>query len=261
MGIGNIFKISASIILIHFLISANSAFGQINQVDSKGRKQGEWVKTFPKSKAIEYKGQFKNDKPVATFTYYFPSKKVKAVIKHTDSAQISIAYFYHENGNLMTYGRYKNYQKDSTWYNFGPSGRISFKENFHEDSLHGTKTVYFVPEDPNSKVERVSRIMNYKMGTLDGHFVEYFDYGNVRTQGEYLDNKRHGMWEDFQVSGKPMMKTRYRNGMKHGWCMAYDKTGKEINKSYYYFGQEKTGKDLDFIMKQMKEKGINPNGE
>ncbi len=233
---------------------------QKNRTDEKGRKQGDWVKTFPGSRAILYKGQFKNDLPVGTFTYYYPSTKVKAIIKHDEETKRSVGYFYHENGELMTFGKYLNYKKDSLWFNFGPSGRISFTDSYKADSLHGVKTVYFVSENINDKSERKSRVMHYNNGKLDGDYKEWFDFGGVRTIGQYKDNKKVGYWIDYQPTGKMLAKTHYKNGIRHGWCYAYDKDGKEVNKVYYFLGELKEGKDLEFIMKQMKEKGINPNG-
>lgn len=229
-----------------------------NAKDSKGRKQGPWEKTHTNSKALEYKGTFKDDKPVGKFTYFYPSTKVKAVINHMAGGRAE-AYFYHENGQILSYGFYKNLKKDSTWLNFGPSGRISFKDNYLNDSLHGEKVIYFVSEDIHDKSIRVSAKMNYNQGKLDGPYVEYFDVGTVKVKGTFVNNKRHGTWEEFQPNGKILAFSRYKNGVKHGWCTAHDENGKEINKVYFYQGTIKTGRDLEMLMKQMKEKGINPN--
>ena len=62
------------------------SIGQLNQVDAKGKKQGEWGKLYEGSRVFEYKGQFVNDKPVGKFTYYYPSSKVKAIIKHDENS-------------------------------------------------------------------------------------------------------------------------------------------------------------------------------
>ena len=94
-----------------------------------------WQKSYPKSTAFEYKGQFKDDKPVGTFTYYYPSTKVKAVIKHDEKTGRSAALMYHESGVLFARGIYKNQLKDSVWDYFGPSGRLSKKETYLKDQL------------------------------------------------------------------------------------------------------------------------------
>lgn len=234
-------------------------FGQINQVDTKGRKQGAWSKNHPNSHVLQYKGQFKDDKPVGTFTYYYTSGKVKAVVKHDANSVRSTAYFYHENGNVMSYGIYKDMKKDSVWLNFLPSGRISTTETYKNDLLDGKKVVYFVPEDINDKSRLPSSIFNYSEGKLNGETIEYFDIGSVKMKGTYANDMKVGVWEYYHLSGKKMMLERYKNGTRHGWCFAYDETGKETGKMYYYYGRRLEGKQLEEKMKQMKEKGINPN--
>ena len=64
-----------------------------NQIDSNGKKQGPWKKTHPKSTAIMYEGQFKDDKPVGTFFYYYPSKSKQAIIVHDAKSNRSTAIF------------------------------------------------------------------------------------------------------------------------------------------------------------------------
>ena len=49
-----------------------------NKIDENGKKQGPWKKTYPRSIAVQYEGQFKDDKPVGTFKYYYPSRKIQA---------------------------------------------------------------------------------------------------------------------------------------------------------------------------------------
>jgi antitoxin component YwqK of YwqJK toxin-antitoxin module len=250
-------KVVLSIILLVFTFS--TAIAQLNFTDKQGRKQGVWQKTYPKSTALEYKGTFKDDKPVGVFTFYYPSTKVKAVIRHSDNAVRSEAFFYHENGELMTYGIYRNMKKDSVWLNFGPSGRISFKETYKNDILDGPKIVYFISEDINNKSSKISSISNYKNGKLDGEFKEYFDFGGTKTIGQYAMDKKVGIWQEYHPNGQKMAMTRYKEGIKHGWCTANDESGKEVSRLYFFRGKLQQGKDLEFIMKQMKEKGVNPN--
>lgn len=243
--------------VIAFIVSV-AMFAQ-NSTDTKGRKQGPWQKTYPKSKAIEYKGAFKDGKPVGKFVYYYPSTKLKAVINHSETDNRSEAFFYHENGEILSYGIYRDLKKDSVWLNFGPSGRISYKETYTKDVLNGLKVIYFVPEELSDKSIRIMAQMTYIDGLLEGEYTEMFDIGVVKVKGNYLNNKRHGEWSEYQPNGKLLSFSRYKNGVKHGWCTAHDETGAEINKVYFYKGTMKTGRDLKLLMKQMKEKGINPN--
>lgn len=237
---------------------SSTMFAQLNQVDSKGRKQGEWSKTYPGTRVYQYKGQFKDDKPVGKFTYFYQSSKVKAVINHAPDGR-SEAFYYHENGVVMSYGIYRNMKKDSIWTNFGPSGRLSNKETYFKDSLHGQKAVYYVPEDPTDKSQRLAALMNYNMGVLEGEYKELFNDGVLKRKGNYKEGKMDGPWEEFHPNGKRSILYRYKDGVKHGWSIAYDTNMKRIGEQYYYYGRRLEGRELQDKLKAMEQKGIDPN--
>lgn len=246
------------ILFLIFTLSLNALVAQ-NVTDSKGKKQGPWSKLYPGTKVYQYKGEFKDDKPVGTFTYYYVSSKVKAIIKHDANSSRSEAFYYHETGVLMSHGIYKDMKKDSIWLNFGPSGRISNSETYKDDLLNGKKTVYYVPEDPNDKSRIISAVYNYVNGKLEGEAIQYFGNGTIKEKGTYKDNKKVGVWETFHANGKKMMYERYKDGARHGWCYAYEESGKEIGKNYFFYGRVLQGKELEEKMKYFKEKGIDPN--
>lgn len=246
------------ILVIFSIISLAISFAQPNVTDAKGRKQGEWGKAYPKSNVYIYRGQFKDDKPVGTFTYFYPSRKVKAVVKHDPTGNRSVGNFYHENGQIMSIGIYRNEKKDSVWMNFGPSGRLSNTETYLNDSLHGKKTVYYIPPDLADKRQIVASVYNFENGQVEGSFTEYFDNGQVKKTGQYLNHRRHGEWITYELGGQRMMLERFKNGQKHGWFIGYE-NGKEANRMYFHFGNEVKGDALKDLMQQMKAKGINPN--
>lgn len=246
-------------VVIWMVFVVFASLGQLNQVDAKGKKQGEWGKLYEGSRVFEYKGQFKDDKPIGKFTYYYPSSKVKAVIKHDDNSTRSVAYYYHENGALMSHGIFRNQLKDSIWLNFGPSQRISNTETYKNGKLEGRKVIYYIPEELADKSQIPASVSYYKNDMLHGEYVEYFDGKNVKVKGAYFENKRDGMWTHYHTTGKPMMVIRYKKGVKHGWATGYDESGKEIGKKYYYHGRHLEGKILAEKMRQMKELGIDPN--
>jgi antitoxin component YwqK of YwqJK toxin-antitoxin module len=230
-----------------------------NVTDGKGLKQGAWSKVYPGSAVYQYKGQFKDNKPIGTFTYYYETSKVKAIVKHGEGTNRSEAFFYHENGKLMSYGIYRDLKKDSIWLNFGPTGRLSNSETYKNDVLNGKKTVYYIPEDPNDKSQIVSAVMYYTSGKLNGDYTEYFNSGAVKEKGKYDMDKKIGIWERYHVTGKKMTLERYKNGLRHGWCYGYDESGKELGKQYYFDGRPLKGKELDAKLAELKRKGIDPN--
>jgi antitoxin component YwqK of YwqJK toxin-antitoxin module len=247
-------------VLVAFFLLGGLYAQPVNRVDANGKKQGPWEKTYPKSRAFEYKGQFKDDKPVGTFRYYYPSTKVKAVVVHDEKTGRSSAKMYHENGILMAKGIYRNQEKDSVWDYYGPSGRQSLKETYVKGKLHGLTTVYYVPEDPNDKSQKVAKTSMYKNGVLDGDVIEYFETGIVKSKVKYVNGAKEGVMVTNHPNGKPMMTERYKKGVPHGWQLAHDQSGKEIGRKYYCYGELLEGKRLEDRLKQCKEKGIDPNG-
>lgn len=250
----------SALIFFSFFVGILTFAQPVNRTDANGKKQGPWEKTYPKSRAYEYKGQFKDDKPTGTFTYYYPSTKVKAVIKHDDKTGRSSAVMYHENGLVMAKGIYRNQLKDSVWDYFGPSGRQSLKETYSKDKLHGTSTVYYIPEEVGDKRVIVAKTSVYVNGVLNGDMIEYFDTGVIKSKVTYVNGVKEGIMVTNHPNGKPMMTERFKKGVPHGWQTAHDQTGKEIGKKYYCFGELLEGKRLEDRLKECKAKGISPNG-
>lgn len=248
-------------ILLGVILTSSNIFGQINQKDAQGRKQGEWIKKHPNSSVIMYKGTFKNDKPVGTFTYNYPSNKIKAVIKHNDASTRSEAYYYFENGKLMSHGIYRNMKKDSIWVSFNEDGRITMTETYKNDQLNGEKKLYYLPSDPEDRQETVISVYTYLDGQVEGKFTEYYPTKVVRKTGQFKNHKRHGEWIEYELDGKKMSVEHYQNGQMHGWFIGYNKNGTEGQRTYYHFGRKVEGDELKSLLQQMKEKGINPNGK
>jgi antitoxin component YwqK of YwqJK toxin-antitoxin module len=244
--------------LFTWLIIATSSFAQKNQVDAKGRKQGVWEKQYPNSLVFEYKGQFKDDKPVGTFTFYYSNTKVKAIVKHNEKTGRSESYMYHDNGVLMAFGIYLNQKKDSVWTQFGPSGRLSYKDTYKNGVLNGKMTVYYVPEDLEDKSQKIAKTCTYQKGKIEGEAIEYFDNGIVKSKCLYQKGEKHGLCIFNHSNGQPMMHEHYRYGVRYGYFMAFDETGKEIGRKYYRYGSILEGDELKKWIEECKSKGQNP---
>ena len=238
--------------LLFFLLITVQGISQ-NVIDANGKKQGQWSKLYPGTRVYQYKGQFKDDKPVGTFMYYYQSSKLKAIVKHIEGSNRSEAQFYHDNGVIMSKGIYLDLKKDSVWSNFGPTGRLSNKETYKLDVLNGKKTIFFVPEDPYDKSQIVSSISNYKEGVLEGEFVEYFDGGSIKEKGNYLNGKKSGFWMKYSITGSIMIEECFKEGLRNGWTKSFDESGKEVGKQYYIQGRVIKGKELEVRLNQIKK--------
>ena len=221
-----------------------------NQIDEQGKRQGQWVKTYPNSKAVEFKGQFKNDKPYGEFVYFFQSGKIKARTNFIENSSISYSVLFHENEVILAQGKFIGKEKDSTWNFYGNHGHLGLIENYKKGVLHGKRTVYYVPENLRDTTKRISQVASYTNGELDGEFIEYFDNGVLKHSSKYIKGRRVGISLNYHPNGKIMIKDTFLNGAKEGWCYAYNEEGIESGKSYFHLGQRLSEEELQKFLKK-----------
>jgi antitoxin component YwqK of YwqJK toxin-antitoxin module len=244
--------------VIFFLFTLQLFAQKVNQTDEKGLKQGIWRK-YHSNGRLEYEGTFIDGKPSGIFKYFYDDGRKKALIEHNLKTGRSLANFFHQNGQMMSGGIYRNQQKDSTWVTFTESGIISEISNYQNNLLHGPKTTYYISGLENSNGRIVYTKSNYKNGNLDGEYIEFFMDGLKKLQTFYVDGKLQGMYTEYNRSGVKSTMFRYKNGLKHGYGAAYDEKGKEIKTVYYYKGRYLEGKELERHLNYCKSKGIDPN--
>jgi antitoxin component YwqK of YwqJK toxin-antitoxin module len=59
--------------------------------------------------------------------------------------------------------------------------------------------------------------------TPDGPEVVYYDNGNVKSRGGYLDGEMHGAWEFFRRDGSTMRTGVFDRGRQVGIWRSYDR--------------------------------------
>jgi len=254
-------QIVCRLLFVALCCSWNIAFAQpINQTDSLGRKQGTWVKKYPRSSVTQYQGNFKNDQPVGVFRYNYPSNKLKALIEHLPNSNKAKVEFYYENGQLMSKGNYLNIKKDSVWISFNEQGRVTMTETYKEDLLNGEKKIYHIPNNPNDKSLNVISLYHYVDGYADGEFVEYYSNGQLQKTGRFKNKQRNGLWVYYELNGNKMMEEHYYKGKKHGWQNGYNPQGQLAERHYFYHGERLEGDRLKRTLNDLKKQGISPNG-
>ena len=221
-----------------------------NKLDEKGKKQGDWVKTYPNSKSIEFKGQFKDDQPYGEFIYFFQSGKIKARTNFIQNSSLSYSVLFHENEVVLAEGKFIGKEKDSTWSFYGNRGHLGLVENYKKGKLHGKRTVFYVPENLRDTTKRISQVASYTNGELDGEFIEYFDNGVLKHSSKYIKGRRVGISLNYHPNGKIMIKDIFLNGAKEGWCYAYNEEGIESGKSYFHLGQRLSEEELQKFLKK-----------
>lgn len=225
-----------NIFLTFFLmISFSWSFAQLNQTDSKGRKQGDWIKYYPNSKHMEYKGKFVDGKPTGIFYYYFFDGGIKMIAKHNPISGRSEAYFYHDSKALKTFGVYRNMKKDSIWTFYSNTGIVSGRESYKNDLLEGMSTTYYVngmkPGTPSKVVEQIP----YVKGKKQGEAKEFFVDGSLMKDYFYANDKLNGWYKTYNPGGTLASVSYFYNDRRHGKALTVTTKGKEI--SYFINGE------------------------
>jgi antitoxin component YwqK of YwqJK toxin-antitoxin module len=245
-----------------FVLCLNFFFSQ-NSLDTKGRKQGAWVKKLPQSNVVDYIGQFKDDMPIGTFIYYFPSGKKKAEVIYK-SSNTTFTTMYHDNETILAQGKFVNQQKDSTWTMYSKSGRLNMIENYKLGQLNGDRFVFYPLGNSESKKDQITQKQSYVNGKLHGKQFDYFENGKIWKEIKYENGVKNGEEITYNPYGKIELKDYYYKGVKNGWCLAYDSLGTNITGKVYY----KLGERLDSIATikylakvKLVEKKTNPKNQ
>jgi antitoxin component YwqK of YwqJK toxin-antitoxin module len=216
-------------IFIFLLLFAIVSYSQVdstkwNQTDKKGNKQGKWRKYYENGK-LKYTGEFKDDQPTGTFTYYFIKGKKKAVMKYLKPGYCMVDMYY-ESGSLHATGYYKNKVKDSLWIYFSPR-KTKLSREYYKDGKKEGKWYVFYDSGP------VYEITHYKNDIKHGKFIQYFLNGKVKVEYNYQNGLIVGEYISNYPNGRIRIKGRYINSMKTGAWMFYDDTGR-LNKVEIY---------------------------
>ena len=226
---------------------------EINKIDSQGRKQGKWIKTYEGTKKISYKGNFKDNKPTGLFIFYYKTGKVKAKSKYFNDGYNSYTSTYHENGKLMSTGKYVNQKKDSTWVYLDQYGNYLSKDSYRRGEKHGRCIVYY-PFNPKIDAGRpnVLEIAFYINGEIDGEYQKFYRNGKLLTEGTYALGLFEGKVTTYYPTGTKKNETFYKHGVKNGFSRNYDGNGKETSKQYFRQGHLIEGKELEEYLKRKK---------
>jgi antitoxin component YwqK of YwqJK toxin-antitoxin module len=229
--------------LILALGFAASAFAQppaaLNATDAQGRKQGRWEKTWKDSQQLRYTGQFKDNKPVGTFTYFSTTGKVESTVAHYSTGDASHAQHFHPDGKLMAEGRYVGEQKDSIWNYYDATGALRSTERWKNGKFHGDQEAFF----PNGKpAERCT----WKDGKRNGPCQQFFDNGQVRTSTTYVNDEADGPSLVFSEDGKKEIEGQNVQGQRDGLWKHYNADGTLLMQMLYA---------KDKLVKEKKENG------
>jgi antitoxin component YwqK of YwqJK toxin-antitoxin module len=215
--------------------------------DSQGRKQGVWIKYDAVTGDLLYRGTFADDRPVGTFTFYYPGEQIKSILHYKLDGKIIYAKLFHPEGTKMAIGKYVGREiRDSVWSFYDINGAILSVETYRYGKKHGPSVVYL--QDGTK-----SREIIYRNDTLNGPVVEYLDGTQIKFKGFYKNGVLEGEATYYRTDGTISTTGHYRNGIRDGFWMRMDKKTKSPVKEFYLNGQLLTDSETRAHLEQLKK--------
>ena len=244
------------VVVFQLFLITSMGFGQTqgdgNKTDSKGRKQGKWVKFHEDTEKKRYEGTFENNIPIGKFTYYYLTGEVSAVTVFINDHKTAYTRMYHLNGKVMAAGKYIDQKKDSAWLSFNDRNEIISKENYVDGKLNGEIVVYYPSDPAKGKVKRYE-ITDYLNGLKHGKWIQFFSTGRVKAEGVYKDGNYDGRLKWYHSNGKVEIDGYYKHAVKNGYWKYYEVDGEFKRKVYYRDGHVIEGDVLERHLARIKK--------
>ncbi|MFV0590554.1 MAG: toxin-antitoxin system YwqK family antitoxin [Draconibacterium sp.] len=201
------------------------AFGQINQTDANGLRQGLWKKTQANGRPV-YEGSFNDGKPVGEWKRYHPGGQLKALIEyrgdtaHTqlfdvwrkklaegdylDEKKTGVWTVFKENQKVAD-EEYRNGIKDGVSHRYYETGEVMEETHWKNGEQNGDYQAFFKTREPYMQCKMKDNMRN-------GLFLVYFDNGRQELAGEYKNNLRNGEWKYYDEDGNYQYSLLYNEG-------------------------------------------------
>lgn len=155
------------------------------------------------------------------------SEVLRATGDYKDNVKVGEWIFYHESGAIEQRGSYKNGKPTGNWKWFYESGNILREEVFIKGKENGLMVEYSDSGSVIIKGELVG-------GLKEGKWI--YEMGDHREVGEYIDDKKHGIWQYFFNNGGLNFEGEFVDGDSNGIHKYYYENGKLMEEKSYIMG-------------------------
>lgn len=154
---------------------------------------------------------------------FYPDSTLRAEGLFVEGQRSGEWKFYYNNGQIQEIGCYKEGQPDGVWIWYYDNGQKQIEEQFFNGTSNGSYKEY----DSKGNIIVTG---TYFDGMKNGKWTEQI--GDMRTQGEYRNDKQVGEWVSYYDNGRMAFKGTFNAGYPDGEHFFYYENGKlrEIQK-------------------------------
>lgn len=223
---------------------------RINRKDKFNQKQGLW-KEFYESKAIKQEGRYKNDKKNGYFKTYAEDGNLLETLKYEDGilipdpielSKLDIKREYHPNAQVKSVGSYNKGVKEGVHREFTLTGEVSASKIYSNGKVIGEGIVDAEGrrQGPWKEFYETGELRSqgkYKNGSREGEWVFFYENGKEEQRGTYLRGKPDGDWKWTYLNGQTWREEVFYDGLEEGLAIEYSDSGKVVAKGNYLSGE------------------------
>lgn len=223
---------------------------RINRKDKFNQKQGLW-KEFYDNMALNQEGRYKNDKKNGYFKTYAEDGNLLETLKYEDGilipdpielSKLDIKREYHPNAQVKSVGSYNKGVKEGVHREFTLTGEVSGAKIYSGGKIIGEGIVDAEGrrQGPWKEYYETGELRSegkYKNGGREGDWLFYYPNGKEEQRGTYHKGKPEGNWKWTYVNGQTWREEVFYDGLEEGMAVEYSDSGKVVAKGNYASGE------------------------
>lgn len=239
------------------------------------KKTGDWI-FYYESGALWRQGGYINDQKEGLWTTWFESGKKLQEGGYKNDVAEGLWQSWFDNGQMKDEGSFSAGLMHGQWRGWFPNGKPSYQGSRTRDLQDGKWTFYHstghVSEEGaftilkrkdalgeaygnsrdgyeqsvksghwimySQKDHKKSGEGDYKEGKMHGKWTYYYPGGLMpAVSSTYKDGKQHGTTTEFTIRGKKKMEINYKDNLKDGDLIAFDKNERIVHHQVYKDGR------------------------
>lgn len=200
---------------------------EVNRLDDQQRKTGKWMTFWPNGR-IRVEGPYERNLREGVFKYFNRNGDLEKTETYKwgvlvedapEAVALDLRKSFHPNGEVARSGPWRDNDPMGTHRFFDEQGHLVGVRVFREGVLQASG-------------------MLDSLGRRTGDWVLYWETGERRSAGQYLDGKREGFWEFFDRDGRVEQEGTYRQGEWNGRWKWFHGNGMLHRDEVYRRGRE-----------------------
>ncbi len=223
---------------------------RVNRKDKFNQKQGLWRYFYPTMVAKE-EGRYKNDKKHGYWKTYDEEGNLLETLKYEDGilipdpeelAKLDIKREYHPNAQVKSVGSYNKGVKEGVHREYSMEGEVTGAKIYSKGKVIGEGIVDAEGrrQGPWKEFYQTGELRsegNYKKGLREGDWIFYYRDGKEEQRGGYYRGKPEGDWKWTYNNGQTWREESFIEGLEEGLAIEYNDTGKVVSKGNYLSGE------------------------